>query len=86
MNHASMASPRLRRVQNLLSDGRERTTLEIIREAQVCAVNSVIAELRENGAVIAGRWETRESGGRVFLYRMSKAAPLTRPAAETPDA
>ncbi|MCX8017056.1 MAG: hypothetical protein N2690_04020 [Rhodocyclaceae bacterium] len=42
-------SPRLRRVLELLSDGRAKTTLEIVAGAGVCAVNSCIAELRANG-------------------------------------
>lgn len=76
MIHAAKLSrsARLQRAHRLLADGHERTTLEIILGAGVCAVNSVIAELRENGAVIDGRWETRPTG-RVFLYRMTKPAP-----------
>lgn len=62
-------SPRLRRTQAFLRDGKERSTMDIVRGACVCAVNSVIAELRENGAVIECRQEVRETG-RVFLYRM----------------
>lgn len=43
--------------------------MDIVRGACVCAVNSVVAELRENGAVIECRQEVRDTG-RVFLYRM----------------
>lgn len=71
-------SPRLRRAHALLSDGREHTTLDIVWNARVCAVNSVVAELRENGAAIDCRQEVRETG-RVFLYRM------TRPVKEARD-
>jgi len=42
-------SARLRRVRDLLSDGKTYSTREIIQKAEVCAVNSIIAELRENG-------------------------------------
>lgn len=42
-------SARLRRVANVLLDGREHTTLELARRAHVCAVNAIVAELRENG-------------------------------------
>ena len=42
-------SPRLQRVADLLADGREHTTMEIVQAAQVCAVNSIVAELRANG-------------------------------------
>jgi len=50
MNAASIeSSDRLNRVLNLLSQGGEFTTLDIIKSANVCAVNSIIAELRQNG-------------------------------------
>lgn len=48
-------SARLQRVADLLADGREHTTLEIIQAAQVCAVNSIVAELRANGLTILCR-------------------------------
>jgi predicted transcriptional regulator len=50
MNAANMnKSERLQRVYKLLSGGGEYTTLEIIQNAGVCAVNSIISELRQNG-------------------------------------
>lgn len=50
MNAASIeSSDRLNRVLDLLSHGGEFTTLDIIKSANVCAVNSIIAELRQNG-------------------------------------
>jgi predicted transcriptional regulator len=50
MNAAKMSkSDRLQRVYKLLSKGGEFTTLEIIQQAGVCAVNSIISELRQNG-------------------------------------
>ena len=50
MNAASIkSSDRLNRVLDLLSQGGEFTTLDIIKSANVCAVNSIIAELRQNG-------------------------------------
>ena len=42
-------SERLGRVRDLLSQGGEFTTLDIIKQANVCAVNSIVAELRQNG-------------------------------------
>ena len=39
-------SDRLRRVHDLLQRGGEFSTMEIVQQAQVCAVNSIIAELR----------------------------------------
>lgn len=64
-------SPRLRRVHALLADGIERSTLDIVIGAKVCAVNSCIAELRANGATIDCR-QVRDpnTGARVWLYRM----------------
>lgn len=45
-------SKRLQRVYELLKDGRPMTTMQIVREANVCAVNSIISELRRNGKII----------------------------------
>ncbi len=42
-------SERLQRVLELMLDGRQRTTREISRGAEVEAVNSAACELRENG-------------------------------------
>lgn len=42
-------SERLQRVLAVLMVGGAYTTLQISRRANVCAVNSCIAELRENG-------------------------------------
>ena len=70
------ASPRLRRVHALLADGRERSTLDIVNGARVCAVNSCIAELRVNGAVIACRQVTDRSGQRIWFYRMVAPVPM----------
>lgn len=42
-------SERLGRVLDLLSQGAEFSTLDIIKNANVCAVNSIVAELRCNG-------------------------------------
>lgn len=68
-------SPRLRRVHELLRDGRERSTLEIIASARVCAVNAAIAELRANGAEIDCRQTSSKRGERIWLYRMVRPAP-----------
>lgn len=62
-------SPRLQRVQQMLRAGGEYTTLEIMKQARVCAVSAAIAELRANGAEIDCRQEHRPTG-RVWLYRM----------------
>ena len=52
MHAAALTSPRLQRVLRLLSDGRPHTTRDIVRKAQVMAVNTCISELRFHGAEI----------------------------------
>lgn len=65
MHSASIErSPRLKRVDDLLADGQEYTTLDIVNKAQVCAVNSCISELRANGRVIHCRRQ-----GDIWYYR-----------------
>lgn len=69
MKAASLdSSERLQRVAQFLDDGRERSTMEIINECQVCAVNSIIAELRDNGLIIHCRRE-----GDTWYYRKESA-------------
>ena len=76
-------SPRLQRLHALLADGRERSTMDIVTDARVCAVSSCIAELRVNGAEIVCRQIVNPATSeRVFLYRMTRAAPsVTTPEA-----
>lgn len=45
-------SPRLQKVRDFLRRNGAATTLEIIKGCEVCAVNSIIAELRANGFTI----------------------------------
>ena len=53
MNAAKLEkSDRLQRVDALLRSGKQYSTLEIIQQANVCAVNSVVAELKANGRAI----------------------------------
>lgn len=54
-------SNRLQRVYELLKKGGEYTTLDIIQRAGVCAVNSIVSELRQHGYQItcqrrANKW------------------------------
>lgn len=71
MHAAKLArSGRLQRVYGVLSDGRWHSTQEIVLAAQVCAVNSIISELRANGCSIDCRQAPSEHG-RVWLYRLS---------------
>jgi hypothetical protein len=68
MNAASIEkSARLGRVLDLLSQGGEYTTLNIIRQAEVCAVNSIVAELRCNGFDI-----TCQRRGDKWFYTLEK--------------
>ena len=68
-------SPRLQRVHALLSDGAEHSTLEIAIRAEVCAVNSCISELRDQGAQIHCRQIRSQRGERLWLYRMTAPVP-----------
>jgi hypothetical protein len=61
-------SARLKRVLDLLKDGREHSTRDIVRQSDVCAVNSIVGELRENGFKILCRCLGR---GR-YVYRLVK--------------
>src|SRR3989304_3301989 len=45
-------SDRLQRALDVLLDGHPHTTRDIIIEADVCAVNSIVTELRGNGFII----------------------------------
>jgi hypothetical protein len=66
MNAAALNnSPRLQRVAALLESGGKFTTLDIVQQANVCAVNSCIAELRANGIEI-----NCQRKGDVWLYSM----------------
>ena len=68
MNAADFdSSDRLKRVHSLLSKGGEYTTLDIIQKAGVCAVNSIISELRQNGYDIACQRRANK-----WFYRMVK--------------
>jgi len=69
MNAAILGkSARLQKVYNLLADGREYSTREIIAHADVCAVNSIICELRSNGCEITCRRDCD-----AWYYKMEQA-------------
>ena len=57
-------SKRLQRVDNLLADGKEYSTMDIVKKASVCAVNSIVSELRANGRDIVCR-RTKD----IWFYR-----------------
>jgi len=67
MNAARLEkSVRLLRVLGVLSDRQWHTTRDIVHEADVCAVNSIISELRANGIDI----ECECAGKGRFQYRL----------------
>lgn len=61
-------SPRLQRVLEVLQRGGWWGTRAIITEADVCAVNSVVSELRENGIDV----QSRCVGHGRYEYRLGK--------------
>ena len=67
INHARLsASPRLQRVHDLLKQGGEHSTLELSIRAGVCAVNSIVSELRAQGADIRCKQVcSKETGERI---------------------
>lgn len=74
MHHASLAnSDRLQRALRALQSrsGQWVSTRWIVRTANVCAVNSVISELRENGCEIECEPRVKD-GQRRFYYRLNK--------------
>ncbi len=52
MNAAPLTSSRLQRVLKVLSDHCKHSTRDLIRKANVCAVNSIIGEIRQNGITV----------------------------------
>ena len=76
MNSASLTrSKRLQRTHALLSDGQWHSTRDIVDKAKVCAVNSIIAELRDNGCWIETRRRPALAGDSsvVYQYRLVAA-------------
>lgn len=75
LHAATLSSPRLQRVLQALKDYPQGlTTKEIILVADVCAVNSIISELRACGEAITCDYEGRtKSGAAVFRYKLGEA-------------
>lgn len=73
MNAAPLTSPRLQAVLRALRGGRRLSTMAIIRKAGVCAVNSIVAELREHGAeILCQRERDRKTGKWRWFYTLTK--------------
>jgi len=68
-------SPRLQRVLSFLRRSRKPTTREIIAACDVCAVNSIIAELKDNGFNIVCTAVKGEKG--VYQYELIEADQLS---------
>jgi hypothetical protein len=67
MNSAILSkSIRLQKVFNILLDGNEHTTRDLIRKSGMCAINSICAELRVNGIKI----DCQRRGDR-WYYKLS---------------
>jgi hypothetical protein len=84
MHHARIEySDRLQRTLRVLqeADG-EISTYELTRRAKICALSSVISELRENGAVITCR-QVVENGQRRFFYTLIKSPELPNAPSKT---
>lgn len=73
MHAATLTSDRLARVRRLLSDGRPHSTRSIMRKTHVCAVNSCVAELRQNGADIICERKKIGDDWRFFYTMLSDA-------------
>ena len=58
-------SSRLQRLRAVLRDRKAHSTRDLVRKAHICAVNSAVAELRENGMDIA----CKRKGG-TWYYRL----------------
>jgi hypothetical protein len=63
-------SARLQRVYNLLLDGKEHTTRDIIQSCTVCSVSSIVSELRRNNIDITCRFIERTKGAAVYGYTL----------------
>ncbi len=77
------SSDRLQRVLAVLSEGGWYSTRQIIRMAQVCAVNSVISELRANGVQIECK-QFASTRGRPTIWRY-RLRVLIAPGQPHPD-
>jgi len=64
-------SRRLQGVLEILQDGAEHTTFDIMLKTKSCAVHTDIYELRKNGIKIDCRQNGKsETGRKVFVYKI----------------
>ena len=73
MHHANIKkSHRLQTILAALKDG-PKTTMELSRAANDCAVGTSVSEIRKNGFKIRCDFRNRtETGRSVYLYRLVK--------------
>ena len=69
---APLTSHRLQKVLRVLSDGRAKSTRDIVRKTQVLAVPACVAELRHHGATISCVRQSTPRGVR-YYYTLLKA-------------
>jgi len=67
-------SPRLQKVRDFLRRKGSATTMEIVKGCEVCAVNSIIAELRSNGFTVDCSPVKGQRG--VYLYTLNEHAQM----------
>ena len=68
-------SERLKRIYNLLKDGKSYTSRQIVRLANVIALSASIDELRKNGVRIKCTYvRTTDTGARVYEYKLLRSA------------
>jgi hypothetical protein len=72
VNAANLNSPRLQRLLSALGDGLWHGTRQLVQTAEVMAVNSAVAELRENGVSV----ECRCVGRGRYEYRLPERAQM----------
>jgi len=68
-------SPRLQRVLAFLRRHGPATTIEIVKGCDVCAVNSIIAEIRANGFTVECHAVKGQRG--VYRYELIEAAQMS---------
>jgi hypothetical protein len=71
MNAADLkTSVRLQRVSEYLSDRQWHSTRDIIQNTGMCAINSIIAELRVNGLSIECKFQGKTGeGNSIYKYK-----------------
>ncbi len=72
MHAGPLHSPRLQKLLRLLSDGREHSTLDVVRRTGVLAPGTCVSELRAHGAEVDCSLRIDAKGRRRWFYRMTR--------------